>query len=191
MREDNTPKASILIVDDVLENLRLLAHMLTRQGYTIRPANSGALALSSAQAEPPDLILLDLLMPGMNGYAVCERLKADERTRDVPVIVVSALEEAVDKVRAFSLGAVDYITRPFQAGEIVARVETHLAVRNLQRRLEERNAQLEREIAKRTRQIRSASTPTSKQRCTPSPRPPLPPWIRMNCSPPCSRWCCP
>ncbi|MFL7794332.1 MAG: GAF domain-containing protein [Anaerolineae bacterium] len=149
MSETNTRKANILVVDDEPDNLRLLAQVLARQGHTVRPASNGALALSSAQAEPPDLILLDLLMPGMNGYAVCERLKADERTQNVPVIVVSARGEAVDKVRAFSLGAVDYITRPFQSEEIVARVETHLAVRNLQRRLEERNAQLEREIAKR------------------------------------------
>ena len=150
MNENTTTKASILVVDDEPANRCLLAEVLTRRGYTIRPASNGTLALSSAQAEPPDLILLDLVMPGMNGYAVCERLKADERTRDVPVIVVSALEEAVDKVRAFSLGAVDYVTRPFQAGEIVARVETHLTLRNLHRQLQERNVQLEREIAKRT-----------------------------------------
>ena len=150
MNENNAPRASILIVDDAPENLHLLAQVLAKQGYTVRPAKNGALALSSAQTEPPDLILLDLRMADIDGYTVCERLKADERTRDVPVIVVSALGEATDKVRAFSLGAVDYITKPFQPEEIIARVETHLAVRNLQRRLEERNAQLEHEITKRT-----------------------------------------
>jgi signal transduction histidine kinase/DNA-binding response OmpR family regulator len=149
MNENHT-KASILVVDDAPINLRLLTEVLTRRGYTVRSAENGTLALSTAQAEPPDLILLDLRMEGLDGYAVCEQLKANERTRDVPVIVISAMDEPEDKIKAFSLGAVDYVTRPFRAGEILARVETHLTLRNLHRQLQERNAQLEREVAKRT-----------------------------------------
>ena len=149
MNENDTTKASILVVDDAPINLRLLTEVLTRRGYTVRSAENGTLALSTAQAEPPDLILLDLRMEGLDGYAVCEQLKANERTRDVPVIVISAMDEPEDKIKAFSLGAVDYVTRPFRAGEILARVETHLTLRNLHRQLQERNAQLEREVAKR------------------------------------------
>jgi signal transduction histidine kinase/DNA-binding response OmpR family regulator len=147
---ENNSKASILVVDDAPINLRLLTEVLARRGYTVRSAENGTLALSSAQAKPPDLILLDLRMEGLDGYAVCEQLKASERTRDVPVIVISAMDKPEDKIKAFSLGAVDYVTRPFRAGEILARVETHLTLRNLHRQLQEKNAQLEREIAKRT-----------------------------------------
>jgi signal transduction histidine kinase/DNA-binding response OmpR family regulator len=149
MSDNGASRASILVVNDTPADLRFLAEVLTKQGYVVRPAKSGVLALSSAQTELPDLILLDLLMPGMDGYTVCERLKADERTRDVPVIVVSALGKLEDKVKAFSLGAADYITKPFQAEEILARVETHLALQSMQRQLQERNVQLECEITER------------------------------------------
>ncbi len=132
-------RQSILVVDDVLDNLRLLSGILADKNYMVRPVPDGVLAISAAQAEPPDLILLDLMMPGMSGYKVCEQLKTDERTRDIPVIFLSAKNEVMDKVKAFSLGAVDYITKPFQAEEVVARVETHLTLRNLQRRLTEQN----------------------------------------------------
>ena len=129
------PLASILIVDDTPANLRLLAQMLTEHGYHVRPVLNGAQALVAAQIMPPDLILLDIRMPGMDGYAVCQRLKADERTRDIPILFISALSDAEDKVRAFSAGGVDYITKPFQLEEVLARVQTHLTVRSLQRHL--------------------------------------------------------
>ncbi len=132
-------RQSILVVDDVLDNLRLLSGILADKNYMVRPVPDGVLAISAAQAEPPDLILLDIMMPEMSGYEVCEQLKTDERTRDIPVIFLSAKNEVMDKVKAFSLGAVDYITKPFQAEEVVARVETHLTLRNLQRRLTEQN----------------------------------------------------
>ena len=136
------PKANILIVDDAIANLRLLIGILTDSGYRIKPASSGKHALSTAQTEPPDLILLDIKMPKMDGYEVCEHLKADERTRDIPVIFISALNEVLDKVKAFSVGGVDYITKPFQIEEVLARLETHLTLRDLQKQVEAREKAL-------------------------------------------------
>ncbi|MDY0092502.1 MAG: response regulator [Candidatus Vecturithrix sp.] len=138
----NTTRCSILIVDDTPANLRLLSGILAQKDYMIRPVTDGALALSAARTDPPDLILLDIMMPTMSGYDVCKQLKADERTRDISVIFISAKQEILDKVTAFSLGAVDYITKPFQAEEVLARVETHLSLRNLRKSLEEKNQQL-------------------------------------------------
>jgi sigma-B regulation protein RsbU (phosphoserine phosphatase) len=145
---------TILIVDDAPANLRLLSQTLAKGGYGVRAVTSGRRALASVQAALPDLVLLDVRMPGMDGYEVCRRLKADRRTRDVPVLFLSALDETGDKVQAFGLGAVDYITKPFQGEEVLARVETHLALRRLQselrdanRRLVEANERMERELA--------------------------------------------
>jgi diguanylate cyclase (GGDEF)-like protein len=135
---------NILVVDDTRDNLRLLANILTEQGYQVRPVPQGSRAITAAQSKPPDLILLDIMMPGMDGYAVCEALKADERTRDIPVIFISALNETFDKVKAFSLGGVDYITKPFQSEEVLARVKTHITIRHLQQELEDRNRELAR-----------------------------------------------
>jgi CheY-like chemotaxis protein len=139
----DTSKANILVVDDTLANLRLLVSMLTEYGYKVRPATNGRLALSAAQTEPPDLILLDIIMPEMDGYEMCGRLKADERTRDIPVIFISAIDEMFDKVAAFSIGGVDYITKPFHVGEVLARVNTHLTLRHLQKTLQVKNEQLQ------------------------------------------------
>jgi sigma-B regulation protein RsbU (phosphoserine phosphatase) len=141
------PKGNILIVDDTPANLRLLAQMLAERGYRVRPVPDGSLALEATRAEPPDLILLDIRMPEMNGYEVCERLKADAQTRDIPIIFISALDATQDKVRAFSVGGVDYVTKPFQVEEVLARVETHLALRKLQKQLQEANRKMERELA--------------------------------------------
>jgi len=105
--QTNTPKANILVIDDEPANLRLLMAMLSKKGYKIRPVPNGKLALSGAQAIVPDLILLDIMMPEMDGYEVCRRLKADERTRDIPVIFISALHEILDKMKAFEVGGVD------------------------------------------------------------------------------------
>ena len=137
----------ILIVDDTPANLRLLSQMLAEHGHSVRAVTSGGRALASAQLSRPDLILLDIKMPEMDGYEVCERLKADGQTRDVPVIFISALDELQDKVRAFAVGGVDYITKPFQVEEVLARVETHLALRRLQEQLENANKKMARELA--------------------------------------------
>ena len=135
--------ASILVVDDTPANLQVLAGMLKDRGYKVRPVPSGKLALLAARRDPPDLILLDINMPEMNGYEVCEQLKADDTLRGIPVIFISALTEQLDKVKAFSVGGVDYLTKPFQMEELHARVETHLKLRRLQLELEEANARLE------------------------------------------------
>jgi two-component system sensor histidine kinase/response regulator len=121
--------ADILVVDDTPANLRLLFQMLSEEGYGVRPVTSGEQALAAVDAAHPDLILLDIRMPGMSGYDVCERLRADAETGDIPIIFISALDEVQDKVAAFTAGGVDYITKPFQAEEVLARVKTHLELR--------------------------------------------------------------
>src|SRR5688572_13648739 len=117
--------------------------MLKDRGYKVRPVPSGKLALLAAGRDPPDLILLDINMPEMNGYETCERLKADERLKGIPVIFISALTEPLDKVKAFAIGGVDYLTKPFQMEELHARVQTHLKLRRLQIELEEYSRHLE------------------------------------------------
>ncbi len=139
-------KGDILIVDDTVANLRLLADMLAEHGYNARPVPSGALAVAAARAQPPDLILLDIRMPGMDGYEVAAALKGDPQTRDVPIIFLSALDATADKVRAFQAGGVDYVTKPFQIEEVIARVAAHVALRRLQRELQIANAKMEREL---------------------------------------------
>lgn len=130
-------KGNILIVDDTPANLRLLSNMLTEQNYKVRAVVNGTMALTTTRAVPPDLILLDINMPGMSGYEVCQQLKADAAIRDIPVIFISALDEVQDKVKAFTVGGVDYITKPFQFEEVLARVETHLSLCRLQKELEQ------------------------------------------------------
>ena len=122
---------NILIVDDKPANVLLLVKMLKERGYNPRPVLSGKLALESARAEPPDLILLDIMMPEMNGYEVCAQLKADAALKDIPVIFISALDGTIDKVKAFRVGGVDYVTKPFQFEEVYARIQTHLELRRL------------------------------------------------------------
>lgn len=140
------PPDEILVVDDTPANLRLLAQMLSEQGYSVRAVTSGARALESLRITPPNLILLDIRMPEMDGYEVCERIKGDPQTFDIPVIFISALNEIEDKVKGFNLGGVDYITKPFQFEEVLARVETHLSLRRLQKQLQEANKRFEREL---------------------------------------------
>ncbi len=133
---------SIVIVDDMPDNLRLLTAILTEYGYKVRPAPNGTRALATICKEPPDLILLDIMMPDMNGYEVCEHLKADDRTKDIPVIFLSALNEVFDKVKAFNTGGVDYISKPFQIEEVLVRVNTHLMIRAQQKTLLLQNKEL-------------------------------------------------
>ncbi len=134
--------ADIIIVDDTPENLTVLRDLLTREGYRVRPVLQGEMALRIARKEPPDLILLDVLMPGLNGYETCERLKADPLTADCPVLFISALDGTSDKVRGFQAGGLDYITKPFRQEEVLARVRTHLALRTAQKMLKAQNAAL-------------------------------------------------
>jgi DNA-binding response OmpR family regulator len=115
---------------------------LNESQYKIRLAPNGERALATIHKEAPDLILLDVMMPVMDGFEVCRLLKADKKTNGIPVIFISALDEIIDKVKAFSMGGVDYITKPFKSEEVLARVRTHLALRGLQRRLEKKNEQL-------------------------------------------------
>ena len=136
----------ILLVDDTPANLRLLAQILNGRGYHVRAVTSGMRALESVRHAAPNLILLDIRMPEMSGFEVCERLKASEKTKDIPVIFLSALDDIQDKVRAFELGGIDYITKPFQIEEVLARVETHLALRKLQSQLQEANQRYAREL---------------------------------------------
>ncbi|MEI7727960.1 MAG: hybrid sensor histidine kinase/response regulator [Verrucomicrobiota bacterium] len=137
------PTVSLLLVDDSLANLQVLAGMLKQLRYQVRLAPSGELALRSARHSPPDLILLDINMPDMNGYEVCTQLKADETLKAIPVIFLSALTETLDKVKAFKVGGVDYITKPFQLEEVTTRVKTHLALRDRERRLQASYARLQ------------------------------------------------
>ena len=150
---DRTPttKVDILVVDDTPDNLRLLSTILTERGYKVRKAISGEMGLLSAKTVLPDLILLDINMLGMNGYEVCTQLKADEQTRDVPVIFISALDDVLDKVKAFSVGGVDYITKPFQTQEIIARLENQLTLVRQRLSLQEQTVRLEQEIKDRIR----------------------------------------
>ncbi len=147
--KNQEPVADILVVDDTMENLDVLVSMLSGYGYNVRPAASGEIALRAARSVPPDLVLLDIRMPDMDGYQVCQALKDDDRTRDIPIIFLTVLDEATDKVKAFAAGAVDYITKPFQGEEVAARVQTHLGLQHLQKKLQEHNARLKREIAER------------------------------------------
>ncbi|NJR46211.1 MAG: response regulator [Hyellaceae cyanobacterium CSU_1_1] len=150
-RERNhQPKADILAIDDTPENLALLSQMLTEKGYKVRSVTKGSTAIRGAVFAPPDLILLDVKMPEMNGYEVCQQLKANDRTRDIPIIFISALGDIFDKVKAFQVGGVDYITKPFQIEEVLARLDTHLTIRHLQIRLEVQNSQLQQQIAEKT-----------------------------------------
>jgi DNA-binding response OmpR family regulator len=151
-----SPKANIIVVDDQPANLKLLEGMLQQQGYTVRSFPRGRLALAAAAQRPPDLILLDITMPEMNGFEVCERLKLNEELSRIPVIFLSALSEKEDKMRAFRAGGVDYVTKPFQAEEVQARVETHLELHQLQRALKEHNDHLEEMVQLRTRELADA-----------------------------------
>jgi adenylate cyclase len=151
-----TLRADILVVDDMPANLRLLVNILRDSGYKVRAVTEGLSALEIILASPPDLILLDILMPYIDGYEVCQKLKANPQTRDIPVIFLSALSEGLDKTRAFQVGAADYISKPFQVEEVLARVANQLTQRSLQKTLQEQtellqqqNQQFQSEIAER------------------------------------------
>ena len=137
---------NILIVDDTPQNLHLLADLLTKYDYQVRPVPNGKLALSAAEINPPDLILLDVMMPDLNGYEVCKQLKTNPKTKDIPVIFISAGNEAIDKVKAFAIGGADYIGKPFQIHEVLMRIKNQLVVKSLQKQLRAKNEQLKQTI---------------------------------------------
>ena len=159
MNSDQTGiiQEDILIVDDTLENLRLLSTMLIKQGYNVRKAINGKMALTAVQTVVPDLILLDIMMPEMDGYEVCQRLKANQQTAKIPVIFLSALNEVFDKVKAFEVGAVDYISKPFQFEEVLVRVQNQMALKSAQREILKLNTQLEEKVKERTQQLEFAN----------------------------------
>jgi DNA-binding response OmpR family regulator len=136
MDSSTSLQATILVVDDKPANLKLLVEYLTRMGLKTLIANNGQNAIEQVQRFPPDLILLDVLMPGLDGFETCRRLKAAEETHEIPIIFMTALADTADKVQGFQAGAVDYITKPFQQEELLARINTHLTLRNLQKSLQ-------------------------------------------------------
>jgi putative two-component system response regulator len=165
--DDAPQKYNLLIVDDTTANLRLLSSLFSEKGYKVRSVINGQMALTAVRADPPDLILLDINMPDMNGYQVCELLKADESLADIPVIFISALDDLQDKVKAFTTGGVDYITKPFQTEEVLSRVKTHLTLRRTQNELLqarndllEINHHLEERVQKQVKQISSSHLAT-------------------------------
>lgn len=139
MRDEESKKAVVLIVDDIPTNLGILFDYLTQHGFKVLVALDGTSAIEQVDYLQPDIILLDVMMPGIDGFETCERLKANPSTQDIPVIFMTALSDTVDKVRGFDIGAVDYITKPIQADEVLSRVRTHLTMRNLQKQLQEQN----------------------------------------------------
>jgi two-component system, cell cycle response regulator len=145
MNLDQPPpsRGDILVVDDTPTHLTLLTQLLSDQGYLVRVAPSGKLALKSVQVNAPDLILLDIKMPEMDGYQVCKQLKEMEVTRDIPLIFISSLDEVLDKIKAFTAGGVDYITKPFEPIEVLARIENQLRLRQLQLQMQKQNARLQ------------------------------------------------
>ncbi|HAO19445.1 MAG TPA: hybrid sensor histidine kinase/response regulator [Desulfobacteraceae bacterium] len=145
----NSLKPAILIVDDTLQNIQLMTDMLSKNGYSVTAAPDGPTALMIAGNEPPDLILLDIRMPDMDGYEVCTRLKSDAKTHNIPIVFLSALDDLQDKIKGFSVGGADYITKPFQDEEVLARVNSAISLRRMQRQLEEQNILLEKEIIER------------------------------------------
>ncbi|NEP81912.1 MAG: response regulator [Okeania sp. SIO3C4] len=142
----NSEHGNILVIDDTPANLQILISLLSKKGYTVRPMPSGKLALQGIHLDYPDLILLDIQMPDMDGYEVCKHLKADPRTQNIPVIFISALDDIFDKIKAFQVGGIDYITKPFHALEVLSRVKTHITLYRLQKQLQEKTVNQEREI---------------------------------------------
>lgn len=145
IQHDTEHHFKILVVDDLLENLRLLASILVEQGYDVRRAPDGAIALSNVPRFKPDLILLDIMMPEMDGYTVCERLKANPDTENIPIIFLSALDLTFDKVKAFDVGAADYINKPFHPAEVLARVKNQLRIRQQTLQLQAQQATIQRQ----------------------------------------------
>jgi PAS domain S-box-containing protein len=144
-----TRQGVILVIDDQPDNIRLLSKTLEQHGYEVRSTTSGTMGVVAARSAKPDLILLDIMMPGMNGYEVCQKLKADPQTEDIPVIFISAIDQVSDKVEAFRIGGVDYISKPFHIDEVLARVDHQIQIRQLHAQLEEQNLRFQEELRDR------------------------------------------
>jgi len=142
-------RGTVLVVDDERLNLKFLFRALKKAGFKVLGASDAETALERIRHTLPDIILLDIVMPGMDGFELCRRLKSDERTKDIPVIFMTGLSDTLDEVRGFRLGAADYVTKPFRLKTILARIHTHLTMRNMQKRLQAKNIRLEREINER------------------------------------------
>ncbi len=153
-------QATIMVVDDTPANLKLLGEMLQSEGYRVLAFPRGQMALNAAAKKPPDLILLDINMPEMNGFEVCKRLKANDELNEIPVIFISALADTPDKVKAFSAGGVDYVTKPFEFEEIRARVQTHLGLRKFQTDLKTHSLRLEALVREKVREISESQLAT-------------------------------
>ncbi|MCK4838890.1 MAG: sigma-54-dependent Fis family transcriptional regulator [Desulfobulbaceae bacterium] len=147
-KQTDSHKGDILIVDDDLASFRTLSSMLTAEGYEVRGVPDGPMALTVVENNPPELILLDIKMPGMDGFEVCQQIKADEKSSDIPILFLSALDELEDKLKGFSIGAADFMTKPFQAEEVLARVDIHIKFSRLRRNLEEQVVERTAEIKK-------------------------------------------
>lgn len=156
----NRTKKDIMVVDDQPVNLRLMEEVLHRQGYGVRSFPRGRLALAAAAQHPPDLILLDVTMPEMDGFEVCRTLRSDAALSSIPVIFLSALGETEDKLAAFESGGIDYVTKPFQPEEVKARIDTHLRLRELQACVERQNQALEQLVEQQDREIAAAQMAT-------------------------------
>ncbi|NJK38439.1 MAG: EAL domain-containing protein [Oscillatoriales cyanobacterium RM2_1_1] len=153
----DSPKVDILIVDDTPANLRLLSQVLSDEGYEVRQAITGKMALTAVQSSPPTLILLDILMPGLSGYEVCARLKENQETAAIPIIFLSALDDISDKVKAFEAGGADYVTKPFELEEVLVRVKNQLALKVAEQHLRELHLQLEKRVYQRTQELKLAN----------------------------------
>lgn len=149
----DTSNQDILIIDDTADNLRILSSILARVGYQVRKALNWQMAFTACQTQLPDLILLDIMMPEVDGYEVCQRLKEDRATADIPIIFISALDDVFDKVKAFKIGGVDYITKPFEFAEVIARVQNHLELRNARLEILKLNNRLEERVKQRTLEL--------------------------------------
>ncbi|MEH2308553.1 two-component system response regulator [Nostoc sp.] len=156
-------KKDILIVDDMADNLRVLSSILTREGYNVRKALNWQMALTATQTVLPDLILLDIMMPEVDGYEICQAFKAWELTADIPVIFISALDDVFDKVKAFKVGGVDYITKPFEFQEVLVRVKNQLALRSARLEILKLNVELEHRVTQRTEELEKALQKLQKE----------------------------
>lgn len=158
MTGEKKPQSTILVVDDTPTNLEVLYELLNARGYEVLVAIDGENALRQAEYAKPDIILLDVMMPGWNGFETCQHLKKNKETRKIPIIFMTALSETMDKVNAFKLGAVDYVTKPLQHEEVLARVKTHVTLSQLQNQLEASNEFLEKRVEERTAQLKQLNT---------------------------------
>ncbi len=151
-------RGDLLIVDDVADNLRILSNTLLTHGYRVRAVRNGAMALVGARAVPPDLLLLDIRMPQMDGYEVCRQFKSDPQLCDIPIIFLSALDDAEDKAQAFAVGGVDYISKPFQTEEVLARVENQLTSQRLKKQIAAQNLFIGHNLDERSQALSAITT---------------------------------